>query len=128
MPSKTHNLFGVCAFEYGKDAKVLCNVQDAVDLIGDAGTQGAGLVVVPMDRLDPRFFQLRTGLAGEMLQKFVTYRMRLAVVGDFTELASQSGALRDFIYESNRGKDVWFVGGLEELKGRLAAELEGKGH
>jgi hypothetical protein len=117
MASRTHNLLGVCAFEYGNDAKVLCNVQDAVDLIAEASAQAASLVILPMDRLDPRFFQLRTGLAGEMLQKFVNYRVRLAVVGDFAELASQSGPLRDFIYESNRGRDVWFMAGLEELKG-----------
>jgi hypothetical protein len=79
-----------------------------------------------MDRLDPGFFQLRSGLAGEMLQKFVIYRMRLAIAGDFVELALQSSALRDLIYEANRGKDEWFVSGLEELQERLAAELEGR--
>ncbi len=61
-------------------------------MIGKAGGQGANLVVLPMDRLAPEFFQLRSGLASEMLQKFVTYRMRLAILGDFAELASQSGA------------------------------------
>ena len=117
MPSRTHRLFGVCAFEYGKDAKVLCNARDAIDLIADASAQAASLVVVPMDRFDPAFFPLRTGLAGEMLQKFVLYGMRLAMVGDCAELALQSGHLRDLMYESNWGRDVWFFADLEELKG-----------
>jgi len=60
---------------------------------------------------------LRTGLAGEMLQKFVLYGMRLAMVGDCAELALQSGHLRDLMYESNWGRDVWFFADLEELKG-----------
>jgi hypothetical protein len=46
-------------------------------------------------------------IAGEVLQKFVTYQMRLAIVGDFTSLGSSS--LRSFILESNKGKGIYFT-------------------
>ena len=43
-------------------------------LIYDEHAQGAGWVAVPVTRLDPAFFDLRTGVAGEFVQKFVVYR------------------------------------------------------
>jgi hypothetical protein len=46
-------------------------------------------------------------MAGEILQKFSNYRVRLAVVGDFERHTSKS--VRDFIHESNQGKQVNFL-------------------
>ncbi|MDR2469036.1 MAG: DUF4180 domain-containing protein, partial [Tannerella sp.] len=58
------------------------------------------------EQLNPDFFDLKTGLAGEMLQKFVTYNIRLGIVGDFSTVESRS--LKDFICESNKnGKTVF---------------------
>ncbi len=82
----------------------------------------ANFVVIPTDRLTPDFFQLRTGLAGEILQKFVNYGLRLAIIGDLSRFTSNSTALRDLIYESNRGNSVWFLADLGEVKKRLAAK------
>ena len=90
----------------------------------DARTQAAGFIVIPMQRLDPDFFDLRTGVAGTMLQKFVTYRFRVAVLGDFAELASKSESLQAFIVEQNRGGAIWFLANLGELESRLASERE----
>lgn len=81
--------------------------------------QSARVVVLPVGRLAPEFFQLRTGLAGEVIQKFVNYRLKLVIVGDFAEAASRSEALQAFIRESNRRDEVWFLGGMEELEERL---------
>ena len=33
--------------------------------------------------------------------------MKIAIVGDFSEYTSKS--LKDFIYESNNGKDIFFL-------------------
>jgi hypothetical protein len=93
--------------------------RDATDLIGDAKHAGAETVVIPVERLDEDFFRLRTGVAGELVQKFVTYGMRLAIVGDISAYIAESSALRDFMYEANRGRDVWFVANREELDRRL---------
>jgi hypothetical protein len=93
--------------------------RDAVELIGGALGQGARFVVIPAERLDDDFFRLRTGVAGAILQKFVTYRIPLAIVGDISTHLKESSALRDFVYESNRGEHVWFVADLAELKTRL---------
>ena len=55
---------------------------------------------------------LRTGLAGEVLQKFINYHVKVAIVGDYSQYTSKS--LRAFIYESNRGNDIYFLSSVEE--------------
>ena len=60
---------------------------------------------------------LSTGLAGEILQKFVNYGGRIAIYGDYSHYTSKP--LKDFIYESNNGKDVFFVSSLEEAVEKL---------
>jgi Domain of unknown function (DUF4180) len=82
--------------------------------------QQARLVVIPALRLTPDFFQLRTGVAGAILQKFVNYRLRVVIIGDFSALASNSSALHAFIQESNRGDATWFLANVGELEERLA--------
>lgn len=51
-------------------------------------------------------------MAGEILQKFSNYRVRLAIVGDFTSYSGKS--IRDFIYESNKKGQINFVSTTEE--------------
>jgi hypothetical protein len=95
--------------------------RDAADIVGQAFEQGAAWVALPVERLGPDFFRLSTRIAGDVIQKFVTYRFKVAVVGDISAYVADSDALRDFVYESNRGQQVWFVSSLTELERRLAA-------
>lgn len=92
--------------------------QDALELAANAAYLGATGVVLPAAQLAPAFFDLRSGLAGEMLQKFSNYAMRLAIVGDFAGYASP--ALHAFIGESNRQGRICFVGSAAEAVAALA--------
>jgi len=92
----------------------------ASDLVG-AALGRADVVAVPVARLAPAFFALSTGVAGEIVQKFVTYRLHLVVVGDIGRHIAASTALRDFVREANRGRQTWFVADAEELAARLGA-------
>jgi len=125
MSAKTYDLDAVRIFECAAEGPALSNSQHAVDVIGEARANGATLVVIPAARLDPGSFKLRTGIAGDMVQKFVTYRVRLAIIGDFSELAFKSETLRDFIDEANRGDAIWFLAGLDELEKRVALAARG---
>lgn len=109
---------GVPVLVCGADGPPLASTQDALDLIGAAFSR-ADVVAVPVARLDERFFTLRTGLAGEIMQKFTNYRVRLAVVGDISAHLAASAALRDLVRESNRGSQIWFVADLDELDTHL---------
>jgi uncharacterized protein DUF4180 len=100
------------------DGPQISTPQDALDVIGNAFGR-ADVVAVPAGRLDDDFFRLRSGVAGEIMQKFVNYRIRLAVVGDIGARIAASDALRDLVRESNRGRQVWFVDDLDELDRHL---------
>ncbi|MDX9729715.1 MAG: DUF4180 domain-containing protein [Bacteroidales bacterium] len=88
------------------------SAEDAVDILGNASYENYTKVIIHSDSFASGFFDLRTGMAGDILQKFSNYRMRLAIVGDFSHLKSRSW--RDFIRESNRGKTVCFMPTMEE--------------
>jgi hypothetical protein len=105
----------------GADGPVIDSVSPVTDLVGEALSTGATVIAIPTARLSPDFFQLRTGLAGEASQKVVNYRMRLAVVGDVSQEIARSEALRDWVVECNRGRQVLFVPDMAALAERLAA-------
>ncbi len=90
------------------DEVLITDVDSALDLIADvyyhSGTRN---LILDSSSFDARFFDLKTRLAGDILQKFVNYQVRLAIVGDFSVYTSRS--LRDFIHESNKGSDIFFV-------------------
>lgn len=93
--------------------------RDALDLIGDAGYQGAQWVVVPAERFADDFFQLRTRVAGHVVQKFAQYGVGLVVLGDISRHLEVSSALEDFVRESNGGRQLWFLRDRDQLAERL---------
>ena len=101
---------------------LLRSEDDARDVIQETFGTGIELAVVPVERLDPDFFVLRSGVAGVFVQKLVQYRLRLAVVGDISAQVSASDALRDWVREVNRGRDILFVPDIAALEARLFAE------
>jgi hypothetical protein len=119
MPDEIQERAGVTVLVCDPAGPRIANESDALDLIG-AAFQGAEVVAVPADRLDPGFFTLGTRFAGEVMQKFVNYRLRLAIVGDISAHLAASAALRALVEESNRAGHVWFVADLAALDARLA--------
>ncbi len=91
------------------------------DLIGAAMYDRVDLLVVPVERVDPAFFDLSTGIAGELLQRATNYRVRLAVVGDVTRWTAESASLRAFVEETQRGGHLWFAPDDAALDARLEA-------
>lgn len=108
-----HQIKDIQIAEIKSEHVVIASIEDATDLIGNSYYQGFDGIIVPEKGISPDFFDLKTGLAGEILQKFSNYRMRLVIAGDFSQYIS-SKSLRDFIYECNKGKQVGFVASIEE--------------
>jgi len=69
-------------------------------------------IILKKENITDTFYDLSTGIAGEILQKFSNYSKRMAIIGDFENIKSKS--LKDFVYESNRGRKIIFVNTLEE--------------
>jgi hypothetical protein len=87
---------------------VIKDVQSALDLMATVQYEAdCDRIIINKSLLSESFFDLKTRLAGEILQKFINYRVKIAVVGDFSVYSSQS--LKDFIYESNKGNDIFFL-------------------
>lgn len=110
-----------------RGAKVLItDVQSALDLIATVNSEtNCAAMVISKEAMCGDFWRLSSCLAGEVLQKFINYQMKLAIVGDFTALTEGSKSLHDFIYESNRGKNIFFVNSEAEALKRLGAWLAG---
>jgi len=106
------NQDGVTLVVISKD-RIIFSVQDMLDTMASAQYEHdcAGLAVYK-GSLDESFFDLRSGFAGEVLQKFTNYQMKLAVIGDFSQYSSKS--LKDLIYECNSGRTVFFKASLTE--------------
>ncbi|QND54328.1 DUF4180 domain-containing protein [Phyllobacterium sp. 628] len=113
-------IHGVRVLVFDQDGPKLASERDANDFLSAVWGEEATLAAIPVARLGTDFLQLKTRIAGEVMQKFVNYQIRLAIVGDISAWIKQSAALRDFVYETNRGKNLWFVRDLTELEQRLA--------
>ena len=88
--------------------KVITDLQSALHLMITVNYDtGYNNIIIHKDLVTEEFFDLSTRLAGEILQKFINYNIKIAFVGDFSVYPSKS--LRDFIYECNKGKDFFFV-------------------
>lgn len=96
------------------DECVINGLQDSLDLIGNVYYDGVDRLIVHQHQIIPDFFVLKNKLAGEILQKFSNFRLRLAIVGTFDELTEKSKSLHDFISESNKGNMVGFVGSRDD--------------
>jgi conserved hypothetical protein len=102
----SHTIGKAMVAEVAVNEMLLAVPEDVNDLLGNAYYQGFDGMIISADKISPRFFDLKTRLAGEILQKFSTFQMRLAIVGNFSTFTSES--LKSFIYESNRGNLIHF--------------------
>ncbi|OCT16302.1 cytoplasmic protein [Paenibacillus pectinilyticus] len=87
---------------------LISNVQDALDLMASIQyLTGCDKFIIQQWNVTEDFFELKTKLAGDVLQKYTNYQVKLAIIGEFDHYNSKS--LRDFIYECNHGNQFFFV-------------------
>lgn len=99
------------------DSFIVSNSEDAVELINMPESQECHNFIIHENNLSKDFFTLSSGVAGDILQKFSNYRLRLAVVGDFSKYKSKN--LNDFFRESNKTGNILFVNSVDEALGRF---------
>ena len=87
---------------------IIKDTQTAIDFIMTIKYEtNCNKIALNKDAVVEDFFILSTGLAGEILQKFINYQAKFAIYGDYSKYTSKP--LNDFIYESNNGKDIFFI-------------------
>jgi len=112
MNIATHHLNDLRIAEVISEAVEIKTAEDGLDLLGNLYYQDVDSVILHAKNITPAFFDLTTGIAGELLQKFSNYRMRLAIIGDFSHYTGKS--INDFIFESNKAGHINFVGSLAD--------------
>ncbi len=112
MKIESHTVNNTKIAEVVSDTYVIKTSEDGIDLLGSLYYQDFEKIIVREKNITPDFFNLKNGMAGEILQKFSNYRVRLAIVGDFTPYSNKS--IKDFIYESNKKGQINFVNTMTE--------------
>jgi hypothetical protein len=118
MQVTTHENNSKKIAELVSDAIIINTTQDVLDLLGNLYYQHFDSVIIHERNIRKDFFDLKNGVAGEMLQKFSNYRFSLAIVGDFSKYPGKS--IRDFIYECNKSGHISFVKSVSEALTRLS--------
>ncbi len=113
MEIKTHNIDNTKVAEIITDKVILRSTEDGLELLGNLYYQGFDKIIIHEKNITPEFFDLRTKIAGEILQKFAQYQMPLIIVGDFSKYQSKS--LNDFIFESNKSQQINFIKDLSNI-------------
>ena len=103
--------------EFISSETILNNPQDILDLMVLAGEKDANKIILHENNINPDFFELKTGFAGEVLQKAVNYHIKLAIIGDFNKFTSKS--LKSLIAESNSGNQFFFISNTIEAMEKL---------
>ncbi len=102
-------------------AKQLKTASDALDLVALCGENDTNLLMIHSEALSEDFFKLKTGVAGEILQKFINYAIKAAIIiPDQSRLVVR---FRELVSEANKGNQYrffaisadaqkWLIGGM----------------
>jgi hypothetical protein len=110
----THQINNIVIAEVISDQPIITNADEGIDLLGNLYYQGFDRLVWYEQNIAPSFFDLKNQMAGDILQKFSTYGVRLSIVGNFEKYTRESKSLHDFISESNKRQHINFVSSLSE--------------
>jgi len=118
MEIKTHQANNSQIAEVISEEIVIKTPEEGLQLLVDLYYQDFDKIIIHEKNITPDFFDLKTGIAGEILQKFSNYRVRLIIIGEFINYPGKS--IKDFIYESNKGRQINFLDSLEEAVEKLS--------
>lgn len=118
----SHLVNGIQAAELISEDLLIADVASGAQLLVDLYYQHFDIIIFHEKNISPDFFELRSGMAGELLQKASNSGLRLAFIGRFENYSSKS--LQDFIRESNRYGKILFVSSVEEAIRRFEGKWD----
>jgi Domain of unknown function (DUF4180) len=95
-------------------------VDDVLDVIASCVEHRSGRLLLESRQLPPTFFDLRTGFAGEFVQKLVNYQIRFA--GVFPSEEGYTDRFREFLREASRGRSFRAFANRADAEAWLAGE------
>jgi predicted nucleotidyltransferase len=87
--------------EFASDLRKLSSEQDIVDCISICMENDVYTIILHSNILSEDFFNLKTGLAGMALQKFINYNVKVAVI--IKEVEKLNERFKEMIMEANKG-------------------------
>lgn len=112
-------VYGTTVLLCAPESEPITGETSAADVVAEALGERVELVAIPVERLTDEFFDLSTGVGGQIAQKFANYDVRLAIIGDIAERVRISDPLAAWVHESNSGRQLWFTPTFEDLTERL---------
>lgn len=97
----------------------LLTEQNALDVMAACYENETYLVILHSDALTDDFFKLRTGLAGQLLQKFANYRIKVAIV--IAADKKINGKFKELQAELSKGNELRTFNSLAEAENWLVA-------
>ncbi len=114
-----HKASGTNISEVTGEGLLISSADDIMDIIGNLYySASSDKIIIHENNIVPEFFDLSSRMAGDILQKISNYRIRLAIVGDFSKFTKKS--IKDFIYESNKTGRINFVKSVAEAIQKLS--------
>ncbi len=89
---------------YYESKEIIEDIGDFLDFIGNAGYSGVRSVLINSEHLTEDFFDLKSGVAGEYLQKLSNYALRAAILLDESHL--EHPRFREMVFEANRSGSI----------------------
>ena len=118
MTTEVHQNGAIKIAEVIAEEILVSNAEEGLQLLVDLYYQDFDKIIIREKNITPDFFDLKTGLAGDILQKFSNYRVQLVIIGEFSRYPGNS--IKDFIYESNKGRQINFLTSLEQAIEKLS--------
>ncbi len=117
MNIKIHEQGNIKIAELTANTLLITNAEDGLQLLVDLYYQDFDKIIIQEKNMIPEFFDLSNGLAGEILQKVSNFRIQLVIIGEFDQYLGKS--IKQFIAESNKGRQVNFLPTVEAAKEKL---------
>ncbi|MBU5483961.1 DUF4180 domain-containing protein [Clostridium sp. MSJ-11] len=93
--------------------KQISSEQDILDIISICMENDVNIIIFYDNAFSESFFNLRTGLAGIMLQKFINYNIKLGIVLDEEKV---KGRFKEMIIEANNGNQFRTFKSIEDAE------------
>lgn len=110
--SKIGNRKGMIAELFSEEV-LIYDIQSALDITMTTSYEtDSDRLVLNKEMIAEDFFDLNTGLAKDLFEKFANYSIKIAIYGDFSGYDKDS--FHQFMLENYKGKDFYFTESKEE--------------
>ncbi|HBZ6548199.1 TPA: DUF4180 domain-containing protein [Clostridium perfringens] len=88
--------------KYIKINQVINTEEDVLEIIGICISNNTKLVILKEDAISDEFINLKSGLAGIALQKFINYHIKASIIINKDKI---EGRFKELVYELNKSNN-----------------------